>query len=94
MNFVSKSQTGALRKKKNEQLDNISVITAERLRQFNYAHGTVAGNVTDELAAKEAAVEEADQVDLAGQTYVKADVEEEDVNDREEELDEVISMQQ
>lgn len=43
--------------------DNVSVITADRLRKFNYARGTVAGNVTDEIAAKEA-IDEFAQGDL------------------------------
>jgi len=43
--------------------DNVSVITADRLRKFNVARGTVAGNVIDEITAKEA-VDEFAQGDL------------------------------
>ena len=34
-----------------KNLDDISVITAERLSRFNQARGTVAGTKTDEIAA-------------------------------------------
>ena len=33
--------------------DAISVITVDRLKKFNDIQGTVAGNVLDEIAAKE-----------------------------------------
>ena len=36
--------------KKKNYLDDVSVITAERLSRFNQARGTVAGTKTDEIA--------------------------------------------
>ena len=36
-----------------DELDAQSVITQERLRKFNDIQGTVAGNVTDEIAAQD-----------------------------------------
>ena len=71
----------------------MSVITADRLRKFNDARGTVAGTVTEELAAATKAAE-ADVAELennqAGEVGDNgegaADV------DREEEMDEVASQ--
>ena len=77
---------------KKKDLDDISVITADRLRKFNVAHGTVAGNVLDEIAAREAATEgELDDPELA-QAQVEEDANEDPEFDREEERDEVHSQ--
>ena len=65
----------------------------ERLKRFNEVHGTVAGNATEELAAKEAAVEfpEADVEPAHGEEGC-AQLEEPADADAEEEKDEVYSQ--
>ena len=64
----------------------------ERLKKFNDIHGTVPGNVTDELAAKEAEFAEA-EVEAANGEEGCAQVEEPDAAaDQEEEKDEVYSQ--
>ena len=52
---VSKSAAKMTRngKKMKKNLDDVSVITAERLSRFNQARGTVAGTKTDEIAYAE-----------------------------------------
>lgn len=74
--------------------DGQSVITLDRLRKFNDIQGTVAGNVTDEIAAanefKEDLYEVGQGEEGCGamqQAYDDADA------DREEERDEVLSQQ-
>lgn len=54
---VSQSQSALGGRCDEDAGDAQSIITVERLKRFNEVHGTVAGNQTDELAAKEAAVE-------------------------------------
>lgn len=40
---------------KGAEADALSVVTVERLKKFNEIQGTVAGNASDELAARETA---------------------------------------
>ena len=47
--------------------DAQSIITQDRLRQFNDIQGTVAGNATEELAAREAVADFAEADLEAGQ---------------------------
>lgn len=78
--------------KQKKDLDDISVITADRLRKFNDAQGTVAGNIIDELAAKEAATAgESGEQEPAPDQGEEQNAEEDPDLDREEEKDEVHS---
>ena len=73
--------------------DAQSVITQDRLRQFNDIQGTVAGNATEELAAREAIADfaEADLEPGQGEEGCGQGLENED-GDAEELKDEVLSQ--
>ena len=72
----------------------MSVITADRLRKFNDARGTVAGTVTEELAAanKETPADVAAAELENNQGGEDGDNGEGAPDDREEEMDEVASQ--
>lgn len=71
--------------------DAQSVITVDRLKKFNDIQGTVAGNATDEIAARE--VEFAEENLEPGQGEEGCGLDADDYEARDEERDEVLSQQ-
>ena len=71
------------------------MITADRLKRFNEKRGTVAGTTLDEIAALEAEQAAGDEpaVNFAADEEEGGNGDAEpELNDREEEADEVVSM--
>lgn len=89
---MANASQASVRKDMNME-DNVSVITADRLRKFNVARGTVAGNVIDEITAKEAVDEFAQgDLDQGEEGYGQGQEDGDEALARDEEGDEVISQ--
>ena len=89
-------QRKAAASQRQDELDAQSVITQERLRKFNDIQGTVAGNVTDEMAAadefKQDLYEAGQGEEGCGVAQHQHQLQEEADAEREEERDEVASQ--